>query len=141
MSAQPLCTVHWAKSWADKHVRSIDACHHEGDRVLTINQRLEPLGKGHRMAADAVICMDCGKDVLGRMSLVDGLDACMVEHGWNREAGLRLYDLAELHQNELRQERRVPIWMASAWGLTGRQIHAALNDSLPEPPEAGTLRP
>jgi hypothetical protein len=140
-------TVHWCKSWEGKPIYKPAECRHTDEfcsEVLSINQRLEPRGKGggQQIALDASICMICGVDVAGNLSLAEGLSACMDEHGWNREVGLRLHDLAEFHQDELWQGGPIPIWFLYAFGWTGKQIVDALNRAaLEEVPASVDTRP
>jgi hypothetical protein len=124
--------IHWCKSWQGRPIIPATECRHEGPDALTINQRLERTKRGqHVIAFDASVCMACGADSIGKLSLVDGLKACMDEHGWNREVGLRLHDLAEHHAETLRQAC-CPVWMWYAFGFDSRQIVDMLN--------AGTLK-
>lgn len=126
--AEARVAIHWCKSWAGRPILSPDKCPHSGPDALTINQRLEPTKRGrHVIAFDASICMACGTDSTGKLDLADGLRACMDQHGWNREVGLRLYDLAEFHEDKLMRAAAIPIWCLYAFGWTGRQVVEALN--------------
>lgn len=125
--------VIWTKRW-EGPILPVDKCPHSGPDALTINQRLDPAKRGrHQIAMDASICMRCGADSTGNLSLAAGLAACMDEHGWNAAAGDRLYDLAARHEEALLQEDSVPIWAFYAFGWTGKQLVDALN--------AGQLKP
>lgn len=127
MTQEPLYTVHWTKKW-DGPILPAAQCRHEGMDALTINQRLEPnaRGKGYHIELDGSLCMRCGTDSTGQLSLVEGLSRCMDQHGWNRETGLRLYGLVEFHKDALQQETRVPIWFAHAWDWDWQTIKAGL---------------
>lgn len=128
------CTVHWHKSW-DGPVVPAAECRHEGPEALTINQRLErnARGGGHHVALDGNFCMACGTDSTGRFTVAEAMRLCMDQHGWNRQVGLRLHDLAAAHKDKLMQSPVVAIWCFHALGWSGRQIVDALN--------AGTLIP
>jgi hypothetical protein len=122
-------TVIWAKSWQGRPIRQPAECRHGGEDALTINQRLEPRsrGRGSQIAVDGSVCMACGADSTGNFTLAEGLRLCMDQHGWNREAGLRLHDLAAFHKAELMGAPAIPIWCFHAFGWTGKQIVDALN--------------
>lgn len=118
----PVIEVHWHKSWEGRAILPIGECRHEGPDALTLNQCIE----NGKIALDGVVCMCCGQTAQGRLTLKEGLAACMKEHGWNRQVGLRLYDLAEAHQDELR-EGCCDMWMWYAFGFTGKEIVEMLN--------------
>lgn len=124
----PNAIITWGKlAWHDGATTPPSECAHDGPDVLTINQRLEPHGNGHRMACDGIVCMRCGSDPLKRLPLGVALARCMDEHGWNRKVGARLYELAEFRRDDLMQEPAIPIWCLDAWGLSGSEIAEALN--------------
>lgn len=134
MGAEPSYTLHWTKTWHGA-ICEPEQCKHSnefGSEVLSINQRLERTKRGgNAIHMDACICMNCGADITGHLSLAEGLRRCMDEHGWNREVGLRLYDLAEFHNDRLCDEAADdgvwPIWFLYAWGWSGKEIVDALN--------------
>jgi hypothetical protein len=71
---------------------------------------------------DASFCLACGADSTGKLSLAEGLKACIDEHVWNREVGLRLYNLAQFHEAELMQARAIPIWCFYAFGRPAQRL-------------------
>ena len=120
--------VVWRKlAWLDQPIISPAECNHAGPNVLTVNQRLEPHGNGHRMACDGIVCMLCGADPLGRLPLGEAFARCMSEHGWNRKVGLRLYELAQFRREDLMRQTLVPVWCLDARVLSGGEIADALN--------------
>ena len=126
-------TVIWHKSWQDRPVCSPERCQHECGEQLSINQRLEPKFAKRpdgpfKIALDGIVCMDCGTDTTGNFAIAEALRLCMDQHGWNREVGLRLYDLACAHAAELMASPAIPIWCLYAMGWSGREITKALND-------------
>jgi len=140
----PAFTITWTKQWTGP-ICSPGECDHPTTEVLTINQRLEPKGRGrHVIALDGSICMNCGADRGGHLSLAEGLTRCMDEHGWHRATALRLYDLTEsLHDQlvaEAQNERAWPIWFLTAWGWTGKEIVDALNAGTLAEPETADAR-
>lgn len=127
--------VVWHKSWQDRPVLASCKCPHECTEQLSIKQRLEPnkRGGGFHIELAGIVCMDCGTDTTGHFTVAEALRLCMDQHGWNREVGLRLYDLASAHAAELMGSPAIPIWCLYAMGWSGRQIVDALN--------AGTIKP
>lgn len=127
-------TVIWAKSWRDLPVLPAADCRHPGEHALSIKQRLEPAkGGGHRIAMDGSVCMACGTDSTGNFTVAEALRLCMDQHGWNREVGERLHDLAASHEEELMGSPAIPIWCLHAFGWTGREIVDALNSGQLKP--------
>lgn len=128
----PHYTITWAKRWADHAVRRPEECTHPTTEVLTINQRLVPTKRGqHAIAFDGSICMVCGIDVTGNLTLRDGLALCWEEHHWHAGTGARLYELAALHERELFDTNdRLPLWFAYAWDWPWPRIKAALEEAM-----------
>lgn len=127
--------VVWHKSWQGRPVLAPCKCGHECGEQLSINQRLEPNAKrgGHHIELSGIVCMDCGTDTTGRLTVAEALRLCMDQHGWNREVGLRLYDLASAHAADLMDAPAIPIWCLYAMGWSGREITKALNDGRLDP--------
>lgn len=124
----------WAKHWSDHPVRPVADCPHPTTEVLTINQRLEPTCRGqHKIHMDGSICMVCGADRTGHLSLRDGLALCWEEHHWHHETAQRLYELAALHERELFDTNDwLPLWFVYAWGWEWPRIKASLEAALAE---------
>jgi hypothetical protein len=123
-------TVIWQRDYSDWPILDAATCEHEPTRVLTINQRLEPnkRGGGHHIELNGIFCMACGTDSAGRLTVAEAMRLCMDQHGWNRHVGDRLYDLAVAHKDELMQSPAIPLWCLYAFGMSGREIHEALNN-------------
>lgn len=119
-------TITWTKTWDDPLCQPGE-CRHAGSAALSINQRLVPKGRSgqRQIAMDGSICMNCGADVTGNLSMRDGLALCMKEHGWHRSTALRLYDIVNFHAVELyNQNDRLPLWFAYAWDWPWEKIKA-----------------
>lgn len=100
----------WIKDWEGEPVAGAD-CRHPATEVLNIGLRLER-GRGPAdRRNDGVVCMLCGRDSTGRLTLVDGLARASEEHGWNRHVSERLFELIRAHRTEiLATDEPLPFW-------------------------------
>ena len=124
-------TIEWHVDWTDRPLQPPCSCRHDPAMGFPVGTEIRRKKRGgNEILVRGSICLDCGEDVTGRMDLVDGLCAVMERHGHRYQAWLRLNALVRHREGDLRRDyegRLAPIWLHSALGMSGREIHAALN--------------
>ena len=87
-------TAHYRPAFSEHPVRARD-CEHPAHVTMFVGQQLvRPKRRKPYVAAQAVVCMDCGTKLHGQMPIEVALRALWDRYGWNYVIGKRLCQLS-----------------------------------------------